>query len=604
MASHLTKNISLLTASHQRGLAIYKWTLSYAFKELRPEISMIATTQLLLLTLGCLYGSLILGWKLLRRYLFKRHSGIPEIEKLGETLPVGQKLDGTAVICGGSIAGLLAARVCFEFFKHVVIIEPEEWLATEDSMRRFGWEQQHKRTRIMQYRSLHGNQALLYTGLQKLFPDIDEQFRYSGIAVYPADRKANFAGTLIPAPVKSYQGHLPKTFCCSRAGLETLLRRLVLGRGSYPNITQIAGTVIGILPQSNDFSRLSRVKIRKADMQMEELNASLVIDCTGVTRAGMKWLSQTGYGITKDRNNGKIPLQDAKISLDQKLHYSTLTCNVTPATLEKLQIPKIETVHLEEKNDEGRRLFVLGKTDGDRIVVFAGQSSDTVVRYDSLNAMRTFVQDFRTYKDPLPDWIFESLDILEESQPDIHFSHVRAPPTSYVQYHKTVNLPSNFIALGDSVSSVDPIYGQGCTKAFLGAVVLDSVLRAKLQAHAKELPADFSEQFFKEHFYKTDIFWWASANLMNVAIILIWNMMLRQFTHVLDYGIPSTTPIQGESLQVGSLVRWYLRRLQILATKDEQAARVCWDISMGFNTSVDIFHPWLVLKVFFNTIIE
>lgn len=100
-----------------------------------------------------------------------------------------------------SIAGLLAARICSEFFEHVIIVEPEEWLTSEDGMRRFAWKQEHKRTRVMQYQSLHGSlnhleivihilndtvasgsQALLYAGLRKLFPDLAEQCRYSGIA--------------------------------------------------------------------------------------------------------------------------------------------------------------------------------------------------------------------------------------------------------------------------------------------------------------------------------------------------------------------------------------------------------------------------------------
>ncbi|KAJ4483585.1 hypothetical protein J3R30DRAFT_3698455 [Lentinula aciculospora] len=540
------------------------------------------TLQPFLGVAGVFYGLIFLAWWLLRQYLFKRHSGIPEIEQLGKPRPLGQKLYGTAVICGGSVAGLLAARVCSEFFERVVIVEPEEWLSSEDGMRRFSWEQEHKRTRIMQYHSLHGNQALLYAGLQKLFPDLDEQCRFSDIAIYPADR-LNFAGTPIPAPVESYRGHLPKTLLCSRAGFETLLRRLVLGRQTFPNIVQIAGTVIGVSSQSDDLSRISRVKIRKADLQIEELDASLVVDCTGVTRAGVKWLSQSGYGTTKAHVEGKLPLQDAKISFDQKLHYSTLTCSVTPATLEKISMPKFETGIVEDGTDNGRRLFAISKTDGNRILIFAGQSSDETVKYESLDDIRAFIRDLKVYKDPVPSWIFEGLDIIEESQSDLHFSHVRVFPTAYIRYHQTVNLPSNFIALGDSVLSVDPIYGQGCTKAFLGAVVLHSTLSAQTKAGAKALTAAFSEQFFKEHFNKTDGFW--------------------QLTHLLDYGVPCTTPLPGEDLQKGSLVRWYLRRLQILAIKDTQVARAYWDGSMGFGTSVDIFHPWIVLKTLLNTAI-
>ncbi|GAV99174.1 hypothetical protein LENED_000613 [Lentinula edodes] len=539
--------------------------------------------------LAIFYGLTILAWRLLRRYLFNRSSGIPEIENIGKTRFPEQRLDGTALICGGSIAGLLAARICSEFFEHVIIVEPEEWLTSEDGMRRFAWEQEHKRTRVMQYQSLHGSQALLYAGLRKLFPDLAEQCRYSGIAIYPADRKMNFAGTLIPAPVESYHGHLPETLVSSRAGLETLLRRLVLGRGNYRNIVQIAGTVIGLSPHSDDPSRIGRVKIRRTDSQIEELDANLVIDCTGVTRAGVKWLSQAGYGSTDVNIDGKLDLKDAKISFDQKLQYSSLICDVTPDTLKKLPIPNDQTTETmffgfwEDDPNNGRRFFVMTKVDGDRIVIFVGQSSDDPVKYESLNAMRSLIQDLKTHKNPIPGWVIETIDIIEASQPEVHSSQLRIPPTAYIRYHQTVNLPSNFVALGDSVSSVDPLYGQGCTKALLGAVALHKVLSAKTQVDTKELPADFSEQFFKEHSKKTDNFW--------------------QLTHLLDYGIPSTTPLPGEDLKVGRLLRWYLRRVQILATKDAQAGRAYWDGVMGFGTSVDIFHPFIVLKTLFNTLI-
>ncbi|GAV99173.1 hypothetical protein LENED_000612 [Lentinula edodes] len=534
---------------------------------------------LLTITLGVVFYGLVYSvWRVLRWYSFRRHSGIPEIEELGKTPHLEQKLDGTAIICGGSIAGLLTARVCADYFKEVIIVEPEEWLTGEDGMRRFCSEQEHKRTRVMQYTSLHGSQALLYAGLRELFPDLDEQCRYSGLGVFPGDRKNNFAGTPIPAPVDSYGGNLPKTIYSGRAGLETLLRRLVLGRGSYPNITQIAGTVVGVLPHSEgDASHVSGVKIRRPDLTIEELDASLVVDCTGPTRAGIKWLSQSGYGTTNaNTDSSKVALQNAKISFDQKLQYSTLTCKVTPETLAKLPIPPDQTPEtvtftlLEDGVENGRRVIALIRGDGNEISLFAGHSSDESVKYESLDSMRSLAQELKTYqKRPIPGWLYEAIDILEEAQPEIQFSHVRIPPTAYIQYHRTSNLPSNFVALGDSVLSVDPIYGQGCTKALIGAAVLNKILSNSIKTpvtNNKHLPTNFSEEFFKEHFDKTDAFW--------------------QLTHLLDYGIPCTTPLPGENLEAGSLVRWYLRRVQILATKDAQAARVFWDGANGFGSAL------------------
>ncbi|KAJ3720104.1 hypothetical protein C8R42DRAFT_643378 [Lentinula raphanica] len=538
-----------------------------------------------LASIGFVYGVLLLTWKLARWYLWKYYSGIPEINNLRRTRTKEQKLEGTAVICGGSIAGLLTARVCSDFFERVIIVEPEEWLCDEDGMRRFGWKQEHKRTRVMQYRAVHGYLVLFYRGLRELFPDFEEQCRFSGIDVLPADRGMNMAGTPIPPPLRKYGGELPKTLRCSRASLETLLRRLVLGRSSYPNIQQMVGTVIGVLPDSNDLSRISHVKVRKPDMGVEELNASLVVDCSGTARAGVKWLSQAGYGTTahpKDFNGKRmsgLSLQDARLSFNQKLQYSVLECTVSPEILNKLPIPALETGYADDGVEHGRRLFGIGQTDGSRVVLIAGQSSDDTVKFESIAAMRELVQDLKTYRDsPIPKWIVETLDILEESEPETSFSHIFIPPTTYIKYHEVANLPSNFVAIGDSAMSIDPIYGQGCTKALLGAVVLHNAL-SSVSSHMK-LPEDFSKKFFKANFHKTDNFW--------------------QLTRILDYEIPCTIPIPGEDLQSGRLIRWYLRRLLILAIKDEQAAEVAWEGSMALGTSIDLFHPWMVLKIIFD----
>ncbi|KAJ3983727.1 hypothetical protein F5890DRAFT_1554718 [Lentinula detonsa] len=87
-----------------------------------------------LIAIGGVYGLVLvlLGWKLGCWHFFKYHSCIPEIEKMGTTPSLGQKPGGTVVICGGSIAGLLAAQVCSDFFKYVIIVEPEQWLTSED----------------------------------------------------------------------------------------------------------------------------------------------------------------------------------------------------------------------------------------------------------------------------------------------------------------------------------------------------------------------------------------------------------------------------------------------------------------------------------------
>ncbi len=53
------------------------------------------------------------------------------------------------------MGGLIAARVCHDHFDDVLIVEPETWLNSPDAMRVDPWNQESKRSRIVQYNSLH-----------------------------------------------------------------------------------------------------------------------------------------------------------------------------------------------------------------------------------------------------------------------------------------------------------------------------------------------------------------------------------------------------------------------------------------------------------------
>ncbi|KIK61246.1 hypothetical protein GYMLUDRAFT_592525 [Collybiopsis luxurians FD-317 M1] len=538
------------------------------------------------------YGAFWISWFVTRRRLFKRITGIPEVQNLGDGRPRDERIKGTAVVCGGSIAGLLAARVCHDFFENVLIIEPEEWLSSEDATRRFSWEQSNKRTRIMQYYSLHGLQAFCYSGLLKLFPDLEEQCRYSGITVPPAEANVTLAGTYLRRP-PIYDKDFPKTMEASRAGFETLIRRLVLGRGHYDDIKQIIGTVSGIVPSPDDRSRISKVLVRKdtsnSSTVLHEIDASLVVDCTGLSRAGFKWLSKAGYGTAETYPEGKRALTDLKISLDQKLHYCTLICDVPPSVLKALPLPsnteenkRSNYAIIEDKPTEanGRRMFTIQRLDGPHVMLFVGQYTDASnVDYPSIAAVRSLLPHLITHT-PIPEWVFRCVDMLEEAQVNVKYSHVRIPPTSYIRYHQGVNIPCNFVASGDSVMSVDPLFGQGSTKAMLGAILLHTAL-AKTGCSEK-IPANFSEFYFKEHFYKMDRFW--------------------QATRSVAYGLPFTTPIPGEKLGVSGFTPWYSRKVRFLAIEDEDASIALWNSGMGFGTPVDIFHPLIFLKTLWKVV--
>ena len=103
------------------------------------------------------------------------------------------------LISYSSIGGLIAARVCHDHFDDVLIVEPEAWLNSQDAMRVDPWNQECKRSRIVQYNSLHRKFSCLissvkfvsyvvvvllaigYKALSKLFPNIEEQSKVSDI---------------------------------------------------------------------------------------------------------------------------------------------------------------------------------------------------------------------------------------------------------------------------------------------------------------------------------------------------------------------------------------------------------------------------------------
>ncbi|KAF5384566.1 hypothetical protein D9757_006481 [Collybiopsis confluens] len=555
---------------------------------------MYSTLAAIFIGLPALYTTLWLAWLLLRSQVLSRYTGIPVIQNLGDAQPLKKKLKGTAVVCGGSIAGLLAARVCHDLFENVLIIEPEAWLNTEDGMRRFSWEQTGRRSRVMQYYSVQGLQVLCYHGLSKLFPDLEKECNYSGIVVASAEPTAAIAGVPLRRPAPEGKA-LPYSMEASRAAFETLIRqvRIHFALSDIRYKHHYKASVTGIVLRSDDPSRIGKVLVRQSVSQSSrslEIDVSLVIDCTGITRAGSKWLAQAGYGTADAYPKGKLPLKDLKISLDQKLHYYTLICDVPPSVLKKMPFPgnidRERSVYafLEDKLSEanGRRIFSLNKWEGPRVSLFVGQYKESLkVEYPSFTSIRSLLHDL-VGTAPVPEWVFQCVDILEEAQVEINYSHVRIPPSTYIRYHQGINLPSNFVASGDSIMSVDPLFGQGATKALLGAVSIRTVL-SKL-GYPETIPGNFSELYFKEQHDRTHQYW--------------------QGTRMIAYGHPFTIPIPGDDLKAGTFIRWYSGKLRSLAVKDMAASSAIWNSTMGFGTPVDIFHPALLIKTFWRLIYD
>ncbi|KAF8236757.1 hypothetical protein L208DRAFT_1390284 [Tricholoma matsutake] len=548
---------------------------------------MISTFRFLLIALSGIpiYLSVTYFLRSVRQKLLIKETAVGDLPLLGESRLKGQKLQGIAVICGGSICGLAAARVCHDHFERVIIVEPEAWLAIPE-----GWDpkadsRKNNRSRIVQYHSIQAFQPFGFMALKKLFPHFEEECGNFDIRVLPADfSPVKTWGHTTPSPFEYYEGNLPKTMFASRHGIETVLRKCVMGKNDYPNIEQIVGTVTGVKCSPRDPTLLEEVTVhtKKGDMT---LPATLVVDCTGTSRAGLKWLQRAGFDLNDSNSaSGNQGLDQLKLVYDQKVHYTTLEFYMTPDIVERLPAAcRWDEVGLiygcaTDVRFDGNAVYAQ-RIEKDKVHICCGTRGD-VEPPRTIDGVKAFTRTLVVEK-PIDDWFYEFLDVIAEIEDTMAVSVVHVAPTSYVQYHKAPKLPSNWIAIGDSVMTVNPVYGQGNNKAILGATTLNTVLRS-VQASAV-WPADFSRKFFEMQAARIEPIWLG--------------------TKLLDYDHFSTIPVSGENKSShGAFLRWYVRRLRSLSFHDKHAALAWWTVIMFLAPGIDYFHPVIVLKVLWSCV--
>ncbi|KAK0459070.1 uncharacterized protein EV420DRAFT_1676791 [Desarmillaria tabescens] len=535
---------------------------------------------------GVYFVALSIG-RAFRRKVLREQTCLLDADNLG-VRHAGGKIKDTAVICGGSVRGLITARVCHDHFEQVVIVEPEAW-------------KEDKRSRIMQYNSLHSRirspflLAMGFVVLSKLFPNLDEECKACGIRIGPNEAHTFVSGKRIQSPKAEYGGSLPKTTYAGRPGLETLIRRLVLG-GNYKNIRQIKGTVTGTSRDGVDPQFLESVTVRTPEGTMN-IPATLVVDCTGPAMAGIKWLGREGYGFADKYSKNQLPLDKLKITYDQKLHYSTLQFRVPPELgrrLPGLPVPYDECgviYCLFTDPAKDHRIMYSQRVDGDilQVAFLAWGECELPTTLEEVKACaRSLVT-----QEPIPQTFFDMLDALKEVEDTMTCSRLGFPRSSYIRYERAVNLPSNWVALGDSVMRVNPIHGQGCTKAFFGALCLNTLLQ-----NLTAIPKGFSKKYFDMHTAKVAPLWHATKTGGKHAL----SITAYDWLIFLDYAYPTTIPVSGETLAKGSWLRWYTRKLYAVAFNDAQAGSALWHSRVLLAPSTDMFQLGLVLKVLWNVI--
>ncbi|KZS95628.1 hypothetical protein SISNIDRAFT_483852 [Sistotremastrum niveocremeum HHB9708] len=510
---------------------------------------------------------------LFRAYVFRRRHWktgqitiLHELADLGKAGQGGRLIDGTVVIAGGSLAGLLTARVCSTHFARVLVVEPDASLSSStgpsDRTR------VNPRPRVMQYTSAHNYHVLTLWALRELFPEFEaEVLKIDPQAIVPSDRNL-------------YIGCFAKAL--GRATYETLLRKLV--KRKCHNVEFLSGLVTGIKtedpasPELIGLNRIRSVTIRSNDGSEITEPALLLVDCTGSAQAGFKWLSSATKSL-------KIP----KEVYDPKICVTNCVYEVDPDIMDKLQIPGgyanartiftgVSDARLQQ---DPRGLYIL-KREHNMVHISCG-GFDIFDRPRSIDDVRAVFSNFAS-GGSVPAYVFQLLDILEDKcEASAEYIDAKCAPFSFVKYHEvSEQLPNNFIAIGDSVMTLNPVRGQGCTKAMIGAVTLNGILQdcqhiSRAQASGEVLPEDFGSKFWASQHKRTSSFWTDGK--------------------ASDYSWDTTIPVEGESLKDGAFLRWYQRNLLDVASKNENVAVVLYDISMLITPGCYAIRPGIAIRV-------
>ncbi|KIJ26507.1 hypothetical protein M422DRAFT_785226 [Sphaerobolus stellatus SS14] len=527
----------------------------------------------ILTILGAIY---LIYWSLsvgISNFIFRKFSAVDDLKLIGKRRK-GGKFQGVAVVSGGSISGLLAARILSDHFKKVVIVEAEEWLTTEQGL----WDgircSPKKRYKVSQYTFMHCYQAFLGHALRYMFPDFQEELEKVGGKMATGPFNAQFSG--IPLAYE-WRTETPDIIFSTRPVLESTIRRVLLN--SFSNVEYLPGSVYSLVRAAKS-GPIEGVLVRKLDGKKVTLSAEFVVDCTGSAYSGLRWLQE--LGLRTERGQA---LDEIKETYNHNVLYSFCEADVPKHILKDLR-PSGAYAGKAEDHAKGIAGFHYWLPDASRERQLFGivrqENNILHMAYGAwgLSKPPKTLADLRdnisglSLNEPVPEWAYNILDTLEKENVPVKFETVRMPPGVYIRYTGIKDLPANLVAIGDSVHKANAVRGQGCTKACIDAVTLNTLL---CRTSGQTLPTGFSRRFFALQDKRTGAIWSAGKTE--------------------DYAWDTTIPCKGEDLAVGSFARTYMKYVGQLIVSDPEVTNIFMNVVHFFAPGLVLFSPRILRKV-------
>jgi 2-polyprenyl-6-methoxyphenol hydroxylase-like FAD-dependent oxidoreductase len=391
---------------------------------------------------------------------------------------MSKPLGDNAVVIGGSLAGLITARVLADHFELVTVLERDHIESTPGLRKSIP---QGNHVHALQPGGQRAMAALypnLFTNLVKL-GSVRSRFGRDIVLYLPSGKAYSFSGT-----VREPRDLGIDLYCQSRGLLEHCVRECTL---ELPNV-RFHGecTVQGLIYRHG---RVDGVQCGD-NGSSHALAADLVVDASGRGSRTPRWLSEMGFQ----------PPAETTIGVD--LAYASTHFRVPDdydrrESLMAFDWPSPDSVNCERSANSAIMEIIEGDV---WHLTLAGRFGDYPPREEE--GFFAFAKSLHTPK------LYE---LIKDAERVSDITTHRFPTSVRRHYESLPKLPEGFIVLGDAIASFNPVYGQGMSSAALQAQALGQLL-AERPTHAEGL-AGLPSSFFRKAAEVVDNPWVLSGNV-------------------------------------------------------------------------------------------
>ncbi|MCZ8520361.1 MULTISPECIES: FAD-dependent oxidoreductase [Paenibacillus] len=339
-----------------------------------------------------------------------------------------------AVVIGGSMAGLFAARVLADVYEEVIIAERDELPPGPDH--RPGTPQAYHPHRLLPRGKII---------LETLFPGYMEDLL--GYGAFAREGKP----ILLRSPYGTLRVPSPPDAGFSRTLLEWVCRERVR---QIANVHFLMRHEAAGLEMNPDHTAVTGVWLRERGQPDASLAAAdLVVDASGRNSKLPLWLGLRGLEVPEPER------------LKASLGYATRTYRLPPQSADDWSV-----ILIEGNPGEGIGTGVFGPIEqgkAEAVLYYAGGA-----RYPAADSSE-FEAQFSQLLDPMLSGMLKELEPLGPPR------GFRIAECRRQRYDRMEGWPSGLLAIGDALCDFDPVYGQGITTAAIGAEVLAAHLGGK-----------------------------------------------------------------------------------------------------------------------------